>query len=303
MLKLCQIEQKHLGRIGCNNTIIYGRIPVMEVLTRRSFRSGIETPPDLPKQFYLLRYILQGLVIREREEFMKLRRAQIPTPKDRGDQLFRWYEASDRFEQLKRERMNYNGQSERELEGKGRHDFAGEVFEDIARDAFGLQQQGRRIFISQQKEMLDFWKNLYPNARVIHKPLEKDTLLGVSVPDGLIVNQSIVNQPIWSELSIVSIVGIVECTLSEKVEVFLEKHNSFISKQKNFPSLFGRANLVFVIPETSSGSLNDIKNNIGDSSVRFVQMPFDRTRFRFFINYHLSRLESSRDRRAVSLVS
>lgn len=205
----------------------------------------------------------------QRQELTSLR-AQMPNPDSTN--LFEWYRKDAKFRETYHKAMNYalisglKWAGSRNLESN----FAGITFENIAFVVCALKENSSGIVVLSSTRTSELFKYLYPNAHRVNFSFREDSLGGnLSIPDGIGIDAS--------DLTGNTILNIYEYTLSQKKVVFDEKYDSFQKKKRNFPELFGAANLVFVVPKSA------ILPNVNASDIRFIQTNFTRSDFREFI--------------------
>jgi|GEM_PF-3970867 hypothetical protein len=115
--------------------------------------------------------------------------------------------------------------------------FVSRLFEDLA--YLFMQHRGIGPVLS-QKDTLDFFRWLYPGAQFRPRTLGFDTLAGITVPDGILLEeQAGIYRPIM--------VG--EYTLAAREEYFQHKFKAFKKRKTDFEMIFGNSQLLFVVPE------------------------------------------------------
>ena len=185
--------------------------------------------------------------------------------------FLRWYQKQDSFQEILGE-AQYMLATSSEDANEAISRLSGGLFEDIA-SIYLIRKEAknnseRTVVLT--ANVLSFFTDLYPNASVVHNTITTDSLKGASVPDGLIIDK-------------LGIVSVCEYTLREGQQYFEDKYHKFRTKKRNFPELFANSNLLFVVPKTVRPAMEKIKENIGDSTVQFLELPFSRTEFRKFI--------------------
>lgn len=189
-----------------------------------------------------------------------------------GNRFFlRWYQEQDSFQKILGEAkhiLSTSSEDANEVISK----LSGGLFQDIA-SIYLIGKEERNSLertVVLPANVFSFFTNLYPNASVIHNTITTESLKGASVPDGLIIDK-------------LGIVSVCEYTLNEGQSYFEDKYYKFRTKKRNFPWLFTNSNLLFVVPNTVHPVMEKIKENIGDSTVQFLEIPFSRNEFRKFI--------------------
>lgn len=184
----------------------------------------------------------------------------------------RWYQRQNSFQDIldETEYMLFTSSDDAD---RIKSRLAGGLFQDIASISLikNVAKNNSERTVVLAANALSFFTQLYPNASVIHYSITSDSLEGATAPDGLIVDKS------------GTVISVCEYTLNENQSYFKNKYLSFRAKKRNFPEIFACSNLLFVVPKTVPLVMEQIKEAIGDRTVKFLELPFSRTEFRKFI--------------------
>lgn len=112
---------------------------------------------------------------------------------------------------------------ETETELKSR--LAGALFGEVGYNKLRVEEAAKNNAVIKKNETLKLWQELYPEAEVVPHPFGQNSLQGISMPDGLVVNQS------------GKIVGIIQYELSLKHDTIQHKFRAFEAFTKAFPML------------------------------------------------------------------
>ena len=115
--------------------------------------------------------------------------------------------------------------------------FEARVFEQIA---YFLMLNSGIGLVTSPVETFDFYRWLYPKNQLRFNVLGFDSIRGVSVPDGLLVEE---------QHGLYKIVAVCEYTLNRYAENFEYKFRAFKRVRRDFRAVFDEAQLVFVVPE------------------------------------------------------
>ena len=143
--------------------------------------------------------------------------------------------------------------------------FAARVFEQIA--YFFMLNSGVGLFTS-PTETFEFYRWLYPNNQLRSNTLGFDSIRGVTVPDGLLVEKL---------HGLYKIIAVCEYTLTRDTEIFKHKFRSFKKIRRDFPAVFNVTQLVFLVP----GGYNP-PASLNNPDVAFEFAPFPNERLRDF---------------------
>lgn len=170
----------------------------------------------------------------------------VPENVDIGNRFFLgWYQKQDSFQKILGE-AKYMLATSSEDANEAISRLSGGLFQDIA-SIYLIGNQAKNNperTVVLTANALSFFTDLYPNASEVHHPISGNSLDGASVPDGLIIDK-------------LGIVSVCEYTLRENQRYFEDKYHKFRTKK--------------------------IKENIGDSTVQFLELLFSRNEFRNFI--------------------
>lgn len=148
--------------------------------------------------------------------------------------------------------------------------LAGKTYQEITYFYLSRQQIPSRTLIS-PKRTLFLYGRLYPNRVIKENPLGLDSINGISVPDGLIINV---------HNGTGRIEAVCEYTSHGDYEYFRNKVDGYEIHKEHFPVLFENSHLLFFIPDGSS--LFDY-TNFG-KNVKHKKLPFSGDEFHDFID-------------------
>lgn len=185
-----------------------------------------------------------------------------------GMDLLKLYRRTDRFERTSQEARSFKRRSRKNYKEELSHNFAGQVFRDIAYSFRVLNCDPSHVVLSPERTF-ELWKILYPDKNTTYHPFAQNGLKNVHVPDGLLVNR------------LGAVTKILEYSLVRMDEADLEKEFRAIKiQQKKFRELLGQLSIEFVMPLTF-----DLPrlNGKGDN-IQFLQLPITRFEFGKFVN-------------------
>ncbi len=221
---------------------------------------------------------LKFLVIKQRQELKE--EEFVPKPVTSGKDVLQWFEQSEKFQEMYRGAISFHllPRTDSEIE-EYRCRFSGKIYQYLAHCFLAGKQTGNRILFSPQRT-LEFYKSLHPEADEIDGPLGFNSLEGISVPDGIIVERAENNR----------ILTICEYTLTGINSYFEKKYRGFTIDKRKFPQLFANTQLLFVTPE-----LTDIPTAITKRDGAVLFLPFKHNQFRNFVNKIYSHYRQYRD--------
>ena len=202
------------------------------------------------------------------------RGSQPPLPDNLASrkEIFTWFKQSEAFRQIYTQAQRYfsvpRTKGEVEL---CRSDVAGEVFQQIAFAYLSQKLSATQTLLSPMTTFDLYHRNLYPGKKVVRHKIGTPSLLGISVPDGLLVE----NEPFG-----LKIVAAVEYTLKRKRDAFHEKIYYFAFSKLKFPDLFAESCLLFVTP-----TFSESPPLIPQGKAELRQLPFTHPQFRNFSNW------------------
>ena len=148
--------------------------------------------------------------------------------------------------------------------------FVGRVFECIG--YFFMLNRSLGLVTSPQ-ETLDFYRWLYPKPQLRRSALGFDSIRGVNMPDGLLIEE---------QHGLYKVVEVCEYTTVRDTEYFEYKFRGFKRIKKDFPAVFDEAQLLFLVPKWLDPPL------INDYYIAFDFTPFSKKEL---INFALRLLE------------
>lgn len=150
--------------------------------------------------------------------------------------------------------------------------FAGKIFQDISEEYLStldydvqIGEQKKEIVRLGSAHTLEIYKRLYPGRSTINAAFGLDSLEGISVPDGMIVN---VTQP--------QVLAIAEYSLSNNVKYYQDKFHYHDVNRRNNRSVLGESSMLFVTTRPEEGILGP---DFSFENSSFVFLPFTRSEF------------------------
>lgn len=186
---------------------------------------------------------------------------------DVGPILLSRFRASDALKSMYREALIFNLSAHSLLERvKSRSDFTGRAFQEIAYDYMNSTVLPNQVLLNPSRT-LAFYTDLYSTNEVIAHCFDLDSLQGISVPDGLLVDASL-DEP--------AVAAVVEYTTAKADDYFLKKccHLQKVKIEK--PDFFSDAKLIFVTPKYSPRR--------SQPDIQFLQTPFTRKQLKEFLD-------------------
>ena len=185
-----------------------------------------------------------------------------------------WLMRSGRFQEVYGEAVAYNLISHTDDEFHSfERELAGRLFQDLAYSVLAGRNYPSAIVLSPEKT-LEFYRALYPSRRLNKENFGLDSLLGITVPDGLIVQE---------QGGFMHIAAVCEYTLMRDYYYFSSKYDGFESHSEKNKRLLGGSCLRFVVPNDEP--FPAIARYTG---VEFMGMPFNRWQFGKFMEYLIS---------------
>lgn len=205
--------------------------------------------------------VLNTLVCEQKKE---IQRISFPLAFGTSEVIFKWYERTDRFRRAYQEEVNFSlmPHNAEEYAMNGQY-FAGRVFEDIGYFFVARKQAEEGRIVLSPERTLEFWKRLYPKNGEMGSPHGTGTLSGISVPDGLIIEEMGEGNRILTKC---------EYTLSGKQNV-QGKRNGGEKDKGSYPGILSQTSLLYVAPQ---GVLDN---------ETVLRLPFDTRQFKTFFNH------------------
>ena len=122
-----------------------------------------------------------------------------------------------------------------------RHLFDGFLYEGLVYQILAGRQPPSKTLLSPEKTV-ELYEKFYPHASKVENIFGQETLYGISVPDGILVEES-------EKGSILA--AVCEYTLLGSMDNLGSKFYAFTKDKNNFPALFDFAEFVFVVPKGS----------------------------------------------------
>ncbi len=124
------------------------------------------------------------------------------------------------------------------------------------------------VVVDSNSRLVDLYHKMYPDALLTAGPLGTNSLLGISVPDAWEIGMNKNGTPEVSK--------VYEASLNNQPEGYYRHHVGFLVRKRDFPSIFGNSQLIFIGPQRS----NVPPEILGDTSVRLWKLPITRLQFR-----------------------
>src|SRR3989338_6289744 len=212
----------------------------------------------------LIRDALHNLTAKQREELQS--EEFQPVSVGTREELLEWFKTTGRFRQTYEEASRYlcaplTDEGLREV----MHDFSGELYQDIVYGFLSTKQPQSGVLLSPERTF-EFYKKLYPSRDVVKHRFRLDSLEGISVPDGIVVEE---------HDGVEHIVAVCEYTLARSKQIFGNKYEGLDIERRHFSQLFADAYLLFVVPEGA---------NLPRIDAEVQSMPFTHKQFRDYIN-------------------
>lgn len=184
--------------------------------------------------------------------------------------IFSWFKGTPEFQEIYSQAVSYLSVPRTDEETKNaREDIAGEVFQRIAY-AYLSRNLASNLTLLSHMRTFNLYRILYPGKKVVKRPIGSSSLKGISVPDGLLIENGA------SERKVVTV---VEYTLEGKFTYFEKKFNAFTIDKYKFLPLFGQSSLLFVTPTfRQRPSLPPVWK------AKIQELPFTHHQFRNFFN-------------------
>lgn len=222
--------------------------------------------------------LLHQLIASQREESQAWQ-SQLTSFESRKD-IFRGFQGTTVFRMRYQEAFRYHllPRTDQPL-NSFRNRLAGALFQGAALLYYALALPQSQLMLFSDKTF-DLYRKLYPNSPKKEEPLGQTSLVGVSVPDGMVIDTSKGEE---------QILAVCECTLSGGSDYYDRHYQGFIMDRKRFPALFAPTHLVFVTPKHPY-FLPHIEK---DKEVKAVELPFSREQFRDYLDsvYNFYRLD------------
>ncbi|MEK7450420.1 MAG: hypothetical protein AAB662_00600 [Patescibacteria group bacterium] len=266
-----EIKVQSNGHLSTNGKPPFS-VSISLILTSRTPTQGDKNLADL-RRLLSEREELLASNVEQRRVLSMIKEGQIVPENWRS--LFDWYAQSEMFKKVIESNngnspVSLNGNTHRKL----RSDFSGRIFEDIA-FIYAAVKFAEHIVLS-PKETLVVFKRIYPDRKITNFPFGKESIAGVSVPDGLVVDGKTGK-----------VLKILEFSLDRKVNRFAGKIRTILQGKEGLTEEFGGSTFLFVIPQTFP-----LPKSIEDNraSVSSYQVPFSHRNFASLV--HLRLLES-----------
>lgn len=212
---------------------------------------------------------LHQLVVSQRQESQAWQ-SQLTSFESRKD-IFRGFQATTIFRRMYQEAFRYHllPRNDQQL-NSFRDRLAGALFQGAALIYYALALPQSQLMLFSDKT-LDLYQKLYPNSPRREEPLGQTSLVGISVPDSIIIDTSQEKE---------QILALCECTLSGDSNYYDRHYQGSIMDRKRFPALFVSTHLVFITPKNPYLPLHIEK----DREVKAVELSFSREQFRDYID-------------------
>ncbi len=222
--------------------------------------------------------LLEPLVIQQRQELL---RGQLPQTIYSEDPtvFIANFVASDPFRRAFVDFSNHilgphTAEDEKDFNGE----LSGRIFAELARIYLSARVKRRDVIIS-PKRTKDFCDLVDPGHELMEHPVSGDSLNGVHVPDGLVVNSGRIR-------------AICEYTVIAQRDFgdyALAKYDGLRQAKDAFPQYFADARLLFVLPGPRTGDPKDVLPNElrKGREIQVEKLNFDRELFGHYVNAFL----------------
>ncbi len=145
--------------------------------------------------------------------------------------------------------------------------FAGVFFQAGAAEYARKGTPEGSVLVDSNSRLVDSYHKMYPDAPLTVRPLRTNSLLGIPVPDAWEIGVDKKGTPTVSK--------VFEASLNNQPENYYRHYIGFLVRKRDFPSIFGNSELVFMGPQRS----NVPAEILGDTSVHFWELPITRLQF------------------------
>lgn len=193
----------------------------------------------------------------------KLRALNISSRKN----LLRWYKTTDRFTEVYNEALKFELTLRTDEErDESRRVLAGRTFQDLAYFSLvrrEIEEGSSRVILSPE-QTLEFWKSIFPKKQVAQNPFSTGSLMGVHVPDGMIVD------PVGHR-----VIALCEYSLTNMGGSIRRRTLGVALAKETIPEIGTGARFVMVTPRSSQNKIGFDEN---------IQLPLSHSQFRDFVN-------------------
>ena len=216
---------------------------------------------------------LSSLAIEQRQSLAM--ENSLPKTTKSFEELEDWFKKTEQFDQIYLESSIYfcTPRTDEQIAEFKKY-FVGSCYQFMSYSYHATKQPEGLVLLSPSRT-LALYQSLFPEARKRRKSTSPLGLgsLDVSTPDGL---------QIQDNKGAPKILRVIEYTLTSDEDYFQNKLEVYEKRVKQFPKLFGKTQLVFVMPSRMPGGF--ISPVIRESEARVIRMPFNHKEFREFIN-------------------
>lgn len=255
--------------------------------------NSTEIPTGISEQKRRIGNSLAMLVKRQQEETASLKSCcakifESSKPKEIFDRFLTHFRETPKFTRISNFLTGRNLGRRNENGAFWEHSLAGALFQELAFLWASGNLPSENLVLLSPKRTLQFYMALFPEAGLQDNLFGLDSLLRISVPDGLIVkvvnDQSQLRPPIWR------IVEVVEYTLANRQNYFDDKIKAAQGSQRRFPFLFGKARVAFVTPKFITDQT--IPRQVIKAGAQIYELPFNHSQFGNFVGKFVNNLYS-----------
>jgi len=206
---------------------------------------------------------LMDLTLEAQLDMDKLRTLNISSRKH----LLRWYKATDRFKEVYKEASKFELTPKTDEERDGNRGYlAGRTFQDLAYFYLVKREiaEGSSRVILSPEQTLEFWKSIFPKRKVAQNPFSTNSIMGIHVPDGMIIDP--VDQ---------RVIALCEYSLTNNHESIRKRTLGIALAKNDIPEIGTGARFVMVTPKSYQ---------IGNGFDEYIKLPFGHSQYRDFVN-------------------
>jgi len=218
--------------------------------------------------------VLRDLVVEQRQ---KLQTGEFPNESiDTGEALLDWFKGTDRFREIYQQAVDYLHEhiTDERYEEFEKH-FIGRLYQELAFAYLALKETSG-VLLSPERTLI-FYQELYPDADRLEHIFGLDSLEGISVPDGLLIDE------VWG---VEHISEVWEYGLNCNSGYRGKKHREFQDNSEHQSGILDSATLLFIRPRKIL-QRNSPGEEFTPSEFDFDYLPFTYRQFvDFFRDIH-----------------
>ncbi len=181
--------------------------------------------------------------------------------------LLRWYKTTDRFAEIYQEALKFELTPRTDEErNENRNYLAGRVFQDLAYFFLvrrEIEERSSRVILSPE-QTLEFWKSIFPKKQVAQNPFSTGSLMGIHVPDGMVVD------PVDHR-----VIALCEYSLTRSDESIKKRTLGIALARNDIPEIGTGARFVMVTPRSYYNGIGFDEN---------IKLPIEHSQFKNFVD-------------------